>query len=440
MEVQIESPGALLRQMKVSIPAERVAQALDQRLKNIAGRAKVPGFRPGKAPFKVIQQQYGESARMEVVSDLVRGTYGEALAKAGVNPAGAPQLEVTAEKPGEPLEYVARFEVYPEVKLNDVAALQVEKPIVVVSEADQEKLIQNLRRNSRKLTPVTRPAAEGDVCKVDFEGRLDGEAFPGGKGDDVTLEIGQGQFLPGLERGVIGHAAGERFEADVEFPADYRNESLRGKTARFSVNLKEVQEASMPEVDDEFLKTHGVPEGAGYAGLQLKIRGALEAERDKAIRNRMKNQALDQLLTANPIEVPAALVAQETERMREEAAARFGRQLKPEQKLQLFPDEVLAAGARKRVALGLLVGEVIKSNELKLDEARVERALNEIASEYEQAEQVKQLYRGRPDLMQGLRALALEEQVVELLLRRARQQDVIMSLDQLLNPRQPASA
>src|SRR5882724_3792238 len=192
MEVQLESPGALLRQLKVRIPADRVAQALEQRLRNIAGRAKVPGFRPGKVPFKVIQQQYGDSARAEVVSDLVRGTYGEAVTKAGVNPAGAPQLEVIAERPGEPLEYVARFEVYPEVKLKDISSLKVEKPVTTVTGADIEKLVENLRRNRRTLTAVARTAASGDVCKVDFEGKLpDGEAFAGGKGENVAIEIGQ---------------------------------------------------------------------------------------------------------------------------------------------------------------------------------------------------------------------------------------------------------
>lgn len=440
MDVQLESPGTLLRQLTVRIPAEQVAQALDRRLKNIAGRVRVPGFRPGKAPFRVIQQQYGESARMEVVSDLVRGSYGEALAKAGVNPAGAPQLEVTAEKPGEPLEYVARFEVYPEIKLGDMAALAVDRPAVEVAAADVDKLIDNLRRNRRTLAAVTRAAAAGDVCKVDFDGKVGGEPFAGGKGENVSIEIGKEQFLPGLERGLIGHAAGEEFEVDVEFPADYRNEALRGKAARFAVKLNDVQEPGLPQLDAEFFKLHGVEEGAGLEGLRAKVGKALAAEVAKASHNRMKTQLLEQLLAANPIEVPAALVAQEIARMREEAASRFGRQIKPEQKLQLFPDEVLSAGARRRVALGLLLGEVIKSLDLQADEQRVEDALTGIAADYEQAEQVKQMYRGRPDLMQGLRAMALEDQVVERLLAQARQVEKKLTVDELLNPRAPAAA
>lgn len=434
MEVQVESPGGLRRQLKVRIPAERVAQALDQRLKNIAGRAKVPGFRPGKAPFSVIQRQYGDSVRAEVVGDLVRGTYGEAVSKAGVNPAGQPQLEVTGEKPGEPLEYVAHFEVYPEIKLGDLDALQVSQPVVEVTEDDVERLVQNLRRNRRELNLVERAAAEGDVCKLDFEGKLDGEPFAGGKGDNAQLEIGQGQFLPDLEKGLIGHKAGESFEVDVNFPADYRNEALRGKSTHFAVQLKEVREPRLPELDEEFFKAHGVAEGAGLEGMRAKVRTALEAERDKAIKNRLKSQVLDQLLAANPVDVPQALVEQETLRMREEAASRFGRQLKPEQKQQLFPDEVLAVGARKRVALGLLVSEVIKARQIVPDDARLERALAEIAADYEEAEQVKQHYRSRPELIQGLRAMVLEEQVVEALLAGAKRRDESMPLDALLKP------
>jgi trigger factor len=435
MEVQLESPGTLLRQLKVRIPAEEVAQAVDRRLKNIAGRARVPGFRPGKAPFKVIQQQYGESARMEVVSDLVRGSYGEAVAKAGVNPASPPQLEVTAEKPGEPLEYIARFEVYPEIKLGDFDALAVERPNVTVTDADIDKLVENLRRSRRTLQPVTRAAADGDVCKVDFEGKVDGEAFAGGKGTDVSIEIGKQQYLPGLEQGIVGHAAGETFECDVDFPADYRAEELRGKKARFTVNLKGVQEPKLPEIDAEFLKAHGADETTGVAGLREKVGKALQAEVAKARQNRMKAQLMDQLLAANPIEVPVALVAQETERMRDEAAQRFGRQLKPEQKAQLFPDEMLKDGARRRVALGLLFSEIVRKLEVKVDDERVEKMLDDMASSYEQKDQFKQMYRGRQDLMQSLRSLALEDQVIEKLLGEAKQVEKKFSVDELLQAR-----
>lgn len=441
MEVKVEAPGGLRRQMRVVVPAERVAKAVDERLKRVASRAKLPGFRPGKAPFKVIQQQYGDSARLDAISDIVNQTYPEALSQAGVSPAGAPKIDITAEKPGEALEYVAHFEVYPEITLNPLSQLQIERPQVEVGEADVDRLVDNLRRARRSLEPVQRAAAKGDVVTVDFLGKLDGEAFPGGEGKDVSIELGSSQFLPDLENGIAGHAAGEEFTVDVNFPADYRAENLRGKTAQFAVTLKEVKEAKLPAIDDEFLKAHSVEEGAGEAGLRAKCRTALEKERDKGIRNRLKTQALDQLLAQNPIDIPEALIAQEVPRLREEATARMNlAQVPPEKLKELLPDTLFAPQAQKRVALGLLIGEVIKSQDIKLDPARVEKALDEMAADYEQPEQVKAYYRSRPEMLQGLRAMVLEDQVVDHLIAGVAVNDKPMSLDELLNPQRAAQA
>ena len=443
MEVQLETPGGLLRQLRVRIPAERVAKAVDARLKRVAARAKVPGFRPGKAPFKVIEQQYGDSARMEAVSDIVQQTYPEALGKSGVNPAGMPKIDITAEKPGEPLEYVAQFEVYPEIKLADMKGLKLEKPVVEVSESDIDKLILNLRNSRRSLATVARAAQLEDAVTVDFLGKIDGEAFAGSEGKDVTIELGKGQFLPDLENGIVGHTAGESFSVPVKFPDDYRNEFLRGKTADFGMTLKEVKEPQLPAIDAEFLKAHQVEESAGEAGLRAKGRTALEKEREKALQSRLKSQTLDQLLSANPIEIPQTLIEQEIPRLREEAIARMNlAKIPDDKKRELLPDAIFTQNAHKRVALGLLIGEVIKTKEIKLDTERVETTLSELAADYEQPEQVKQFYRGRQDLMQGLRAMVLEDQVVATLIEGAAMTDVPMSLDDLLKPpaATPASA
>ncbi|TXH03522.1 MAG: trigger factor [Nevskiaceae bacterium] len=441
MEVHVEAPGGLRRQMRVRVPAERVSQAVGERLKRMAARAKIPGFRPGKAPFSVIQQQYGESARLDAVSDIVQQTYPEALGQAGVNPAGMPKIDITVEKPGEALEYVAHFEVYPEIKLADLSSLKIEKPAVEVTEADVDKLVDNLRKARRTLNDVSRAAQDGDSVTVDFLGTLDGVAFAGSEGKDITFEIGQGQFLPDLEKGIAGHAAGESFSVDVSFPEDYRAENLRGKTAQFAVTLKAVKEPKLPEIDADFLKAHGVAEGEGVDALRTKGRAALEKERDKAIQNRLKSQALDQLLAINPIDVPAALIEQEIPRMRQEAGARMNMAKINEDKLkELLPDALFEPQARRRVALGLLIGEVIKNREIKLDAARVEKALSDMAGDYEQPEQVKQFYRSRQDLMQGLSAMVLEDQVVDSLVAGVAPTAVAMSLDELLKPQQQAQA
>lgn len=435
MEVQVETPGGLLRQLKVSIPAERVEKAVDERIKKLAGRVKIAGFRPGKAPLKVVQSQYADAARMEVISDLVRGTYPEAVGKAGVNPASSPSFEVTGEKPGAPLEYTARFEVYPEIKLMGLDALKIEQPKVDVTDADVEKLIDSMRKARRTFTTVARAAKVGDTVKVDFEGKLAGEAFTGGKGTDAEIEIGSGRMLPDLENSFAGKSAGDTYTVDVKFPEDYRAENLKGKTAQFDVVVKDVREPKLPEIDAEFLKSHNVDEAAGVQGLRDKCRKALETERDKAVKNRVKVQVLDQLLANNPIDVPQAMAQQEIGRLRAETAERFqAAQLKPEQLLKMIPDEVLAPNAQKRVALGLLIGEVIKSKTLKLDTARVQTMLDSIAADYERPEQVQQFYRSRPDLMQGLHAMVLEEQVVDALIAGSKPVDKSMTLDELLNP------
>lgn len=437
MEVLLEAPGGLLRQLKVRIPAENVTKAVDQRLKQLSSRAKIPGFRPGKAPFKVIEQQYGATARMDAVSDLVQKSYPEALGKVNVNPAGMPKIDVTAEAPGQPLEYTASFEVFPEIALKGLESLSIERPVVSIEASDIDKLVENLRKGRRVLETVTRPVVSGDQVSIDFEGKFDGVPFQGGKGEKVQVEVGAGQFLPDLENGIVGHSAGEQFTVTVSFPEDYRAEELKGKTAEFDVLLHEVKEQRLPAVDDaEFLAAHNVD---SEAALRDKGRTALENEREKAIRGRLKSQVLEQLLAQNPIEVPQALIEQEVPRLRDDAAQRMNmRNMPPEKRAELLPASLFEDTARRRVALGLLIGEVIKAREVRLDPARVDKALSDMAADYEQPEEVKQYYRSNAQMMQGLGAVVLEDQVVEMLLNGVSPVDQPMSLEQLLNPKSAA--
>ncbi|MBL6749260.1 MAG: trigger factor [Nevskia sp.] len=442
MEINVESAGGLLRRLHVKIPYERVEREVGERLKRLAVRARIPGFRPGKAPMKMVQSTYGEATRMDVIGELVRQTWPEALQQAQVRPAGEPRFEITSEKAGEPLAYVASFDVFPEIQLEHLDAIEVKKPRVEVTEADVDRLVDNLRKSRRTLEPVARAAQAGDVAVVDFEGSIDGQPFQGGKGEKVEVELGAGGFLPELEAALAGHSAGDAFDADVVFPADYRRQDLQGKTARFAVKLLEVREVRLPALDAEFLKSHGVEESAGEAGLRAKCRTALETERDKAVKARVKREVLDQLLAAHPIEVPPSQIQQEVERLRLEAANRMqldraGGKLKPDKLAQMLPDVLFEESARRRVALGLLIGEVIRKRELKPDAERVERTLDELAGDYEHPEQVKTFYRSRPDMMQSLNAVVIEEQVVEALVAGARTTDVDLSMEELLKP--PAS-
>lgn len=437
MEVSIQAPAGLQREMHVTIPADRVAKAIDQRLRDISRRAKLPGFRPGKAPYKVIQQQFGSSARMEVVTDLVQSSYPEALVRSGVRPAGQPRIDVTAERPGEALQYVAHFEVFPEIQVLGLEALEVESPLVDVTEADVDRLVLNLRRGRRVLADASRPVATGDLVKVDFEGRLDGELFEGGKGDNVEVEIGLKQFLPDMENAIVGHSLGETFEAAVSFPDDYRAESLRGKTAQFSMTLKSHREIILPQLDDPaFLEAHSA---VSVDDLRAKAMIALENERKKAIHNRQKTQLMEQLATRNPLDVPQSLIDQEVPRVRDEAAQRMNlKQVPPEQLEQMLPGKLFEPAAKRKVALGLLLGEIIKQKEIRLDPVRVEQALESMATDFEQPEEVKAYYRSKPGMLDGLRSMVLEDQVVDVLLAAAAKVEKIMTLEQLLNPKAQA--
>ncbi len=443
MEVQIESAGGLSRRLHVKVPSERLEREFGDRMKKLASRVRIAGFRPGKAPLKVIQKQYGANTRMDAVSDLVRQTWPEALAQANIQPAGAPNFEITSETPGEPLAYVVTFEVYPDIVLGDLSTMQLTRPAVEVTEPDVDRLIENLRKAKRTLVLVERAAQTGDVVTVDFEGRIDGVAFEGGKAENTAIEVGEHKFMPDMETALIGRSAGESFVADVTFSAENRNPTLAGKTAQFSMTVKEVLEPKLPEIDEQFLKAHGVEEG-GPEALTAKCRAALTGERDKAVLARLKNEIMSQLVAMHPIDVPAAQVAEEVDRLRDEAVDRMGLnkdgKIKPEQLRTMLPAAAFEPTAKRRVALGLLLGEIIKSRKIEFDPARVERMLEEMASDYEQPEDVRQLYRSRPDLMQGLRGVAIEEQVVETLLAGARIAEQPMSLEDLLKSQNQAQA
>lgn len=440
MQVQLESQAGLARTLRVQIPAERFDKAVAAQIKRMAARTKMPGFRPGKAPQKMIEAQYKDAARYEAMNDIVNQTYPEALDKAQVQPAGQPRVELGNAKEG--VEYSIHFDVYPDITLDKLDTLTVNRPVVEITEPDVDRLIENLRRAKKSFVEVGRAAANGDQVTVDFVGKIDGEEFQGGKGNDVSFEVDSGQFLPDLEKGMVGHTAGEQFTVDVSFPQDYRAEALKGKTAQFDVTLKAVKEVVLPALDDaDFLKAHGVEAGEGEAALRAKSRTALENERNKGIKGRVKAQVLEQLLAAHPIDVPQSLIAQELPRLREEAANRMNMgKLTADKAREMLPDQLFEATAKRRVALGLLIGEVIKSRNITLDAAKVEQTLTDMATDYEQPEDVKQFYRSRPDMLQGLRAVVLEDQVVEALVSGATITDVPQSLESLLNPQAPAAA
>lgn len=435
MDVSVENPGGLTRRLQVEVPAERVSEAVDAKVKRVGQNARIPGFRPGKAPAKVLYQRYGEQARQEVLSELIQSTYPEAVEKSELNPAGQPEIELDSFENEGPLSFTAVVEVYPEIELKGLDDISVEKPVAEVTDADVDNTIERIRDQNKSWQAVERESADGDQAVVDYVGRIDGEAFEGGTGNDIEVALGEQQFLPDMERALVGRKAGEQFEVNVDFPEDYGAKDLAGQSAVFDVTLKTVNESKQAELDEAFLQQMGVEDGS-IDSLKDKVRESLEQESKNAADNSVKTQTMDALHDANPTDVPQSMVAQEIERMRKEAMQRMPEEMQQdeEQAKQLLPDEALQENAEKRVALGLLISEVISAKELELDQERVNVKMEEVAAGYgDQAEAVKNYYQQNPQLMQGLQAMVMEEQVVDTLLSAATVTDKETELDELLN-------
>ncbi len=428
MQVSVEQTGALERRMEVSVPRERVEQAVDQRLQQVSRTAKLKGFRPGKAPLKVIRQQFGAQVRQEVISDLLQSSFAEAVSQQKLTPAAGPRIEPITLAPGEDLKYRAIFEVFPEVALKNVDGLAVARPVAEVTEADIDARVLNLREQRPRFEAVDRESRETDRVTMDFVGLMDGAPFEGSKGDDVAVLLGGGRMLKEFESGITGMKAGDRKQVSVRYPDDYHNKSLAGKTAEFDVHMKKVEEKRLPELDDEFCREYGVLEG-GMAQLRGEVADNMRRELGDNVRARVKQQVLDRLLEANPVEVPKSLVDAQVREMQIDTARRIG----AKDASQVPPPEPFLEPARRRVALGILVGELIKTREIKVDRARVESRLADMAATYPDPETILKAYRQNPEALRQVENLVLEDQVVDYLLERAKVTDQKTTFKEVMN-------
>jgi trigger factor len=418
----------LERRMQVQVPAERVSQEIAARLKNISRTARLNGFRPGKAPLKVIRQQFGSQIHREVIGELLQSSYAEAVTQNQLAPAGSPRIEPQSMDEGQDLKYVATFEVFPEVVLQPMESLEVDKVTAEVTESDIDAMIERLRKQQMKYSAVTRAAANGDKVTIDFEGALDGVTFAGGKGENITIVLGEGRMLPELEQGLIGAAPGEKRDVTVNFPPDYRATELAGKQAIFATEVKSVEEPVLPEMDEEFCKSFGVTEG-GLPKLREDVAANMRRELEQALRNRNKAAVMEKLYTANPTEVPNVLIEGQIRDMQVEAMRRAG----TKDAAQAPPREPFVEPARRRVALGLLLNDVIRKQNLVVDRARVNERLDEMVSAYGDAEAMKRAYMQNAEAMRQVESLALEDQAVDWILEHAKVHEVKSSFKQLMN-------
>lgn len=431
MQVSVEATGGLERRITVQVPAERIEKEIGDRLKSLTRTARVAGFRPGKVPFKVIERKYGAQVRQEVLGEVVQSSFYEAVAQEKLRPAGGPKIEASKIEPGQNLEYSATFEVYPEIRLASLEGVSIERPVAEVTDEDVERVINTLRKQRVTWNEVDRPAQNEDRLIIDFEGLIDGAPFPGGTGKQVALVLGSGSFIPGFEEQLSGVRAGEQRTFDVQFPDDHPAKEVAGKQVRFQVNVSSVSEPQLPEVDEAFAKSFGISDGS-VQSLRAEVRQNMQRELDQTIRAKVKQQVMDALLEKNKIELPSVLVEQEIDRLIAQAQEQF-RDPARRQNLSL-PRSLFEEQARRRVALGLLLGEVIKANDIKLDQARVRQTVEGLASTYENPEEVVNWYYSNRNLLSGIEALVLEDQVVDLLLQQMNVVDTPTDFAALMNP------
>jgi trigger factor len=433
MQVSVETTRGLERRLTITVPAEKVDTEIKNRLRDIAKTQRIDGFRPGKVPVSVIRKRYGIAVRNEVAADMMQRNYVDALVGEKINPAGAPQIEQKMNQEGQDLEFVATFEVYPEVALKDLSTLPIDKPVVDVEDGDLDNMLETLRKQHATWKSVERKSKKSDKVTMDFVGTVDGEEFDGGKAEDFELELGQDRMIPGFEKGLIGAKAGEEVTVEVTFPEDYHAENLKGKPAVFAVKLNSVEQQVLPEIDDEFAALFGVEEG-GVDALKTEVRKNMARELGQAVKGKIKEQVIKGILAMHELDLPRSLIDQEIEGLRKQAMQRFGGQASPENMPEL-PADLFEEQAKDRVKISLLLGEVIKSNELQVEDDRVTALIENMASAYENPEEVVQYYKTNNELLQQMRNVALEEQAIDLVVENAAVSDAPASFDDIMNPK-----
>ena len=426
----VETLSSLERRVSMKLPANDIEKQIDERLKKLARNVRMPGFRPGKVPLKLVAQTYGPQVRSEVMSDAVQKAFTDAVKEANLRVAGYPRFEKKEGADAEALEFSATFEVYPEVRIGDLGEVTIERPQVTVDDAAVAKTVEILRKQRMKFVPATRAAREGDRVTVDFDGTIDGQPFQGGAAKDFAFTVGEGRMLPEFDAAVPGMAPGDSKTFELTFPQDYHGKDVAGKKASFTLALKKLDEPQLPEVDAEFAKSLGIADG-DIEKMRGEIRSNVERETAKRIETKLKSQVLDALLDKTPLELPKSLIQMEAQQLVQRAAADLqARGIKPEQ-VPLDP-AAFESTAKRRVALGLIIGELARTENLQPKPAEVRAVVEAEAATYESpAEVVKWIYM-QPQRLQEMEGVALEANVVKWVLSKAKVVDKPTPFDDLM--------
>lgn len=435
MQVSIETTSPIERRLTITVPAAEIDEVVSTRLKDTAKNVRLNGFRKGRVPMAIVHQRYGQDTRNEVVGEVMRERYVQAITDQGLNPSGNPDVDAVVNETGKDLEFIATLEVYPEIELASIEGTAVERPVVEVSEADIDEMIDTLRKQNAEWDVVERPAEDGDQVKIDFQGFIDDEPFEGGSAEGHTLVLGSNSFIPGFEEQLIGTAAGDEVSLEVGFPDDYQADHLAGKPATFKVKVHEVNGQALPAVDAAFMERFGVEDGDDQR-FRAEIGKNMQREASQAVDNRVKQQVLSALQKANDISVPKALIQQEVDGLKRQAAQQFG--LGEDFDVTQLPNELFEEQARGRVQVGLLLAEVIKHHELDAADDEIRAKVEALAEQYQEPEQVVEYYLGNDQLKNQVKSAILEEKAVDKLLEQSAITDVEMSYQAALAAAQQA--
>jgi trigger factor len=427
MQVSVETGEGLERRMRIDLPFERIQGEVDKRLQQLARSARLPGFRPGKVPINLLRQRYGEQVQQEVFGELVQTSFSEAVAKEALRPAGMPRIEPDIDHAEKRYGYTAVFEVLPQFELAPLSGKVLKRPVAQVTDADLEAMLERLRTQRKSWQPAQRPAQSGDRLTVAYTGTIDGEAFEGGSSASSQLELGSGRMIPGFEDGLIGARAGETRSLDITFPEGYHAAPLAGKPVRFEVTVNAVDESVLPEVDADFARSFGVEDG-DVERFRSDVRANMERELKQRIKARTKEAVMDVLVAENAVDIPAVLVSEEVRSLKEQMRQNLGGG-----RMEL-PDNLFEDSARRRVALGLIIAEIVKKNGIVANAASVREAVEEMASTYEQPQEVVDYYYADRKRLAPVESLVLEERVVDWVLGQVAVEDEATTFQQLTEP------
>jgi trigger factor len=430
MQVSVESTGNIGRKMNISVPAERIDGEVEKRLKDMRGQVKLDGFRPGKVPLSVVSQQYGDSIYQEVVGDVFQSTFNEAAMAEELRVAGYPNIEPQVLEPGKDLEYTATFDVYPVFDVGDIASLSLSKAQVEITDVDINKMIETLQEQQKEWQDVDRASETDDLMLIDFDGTVDGETFDGGSAKEFSVEVGAGRMLKDFDDALFGMSAGDEKNIDVAFPEDYPAENLKGKTAVFDIKVAVVRESVLPTVDEEFIKKFGIDNGT-EEGFRAGIKENMARELEQNIKARLKQSVMDGLYDIHDVDLPEFLVLEEIKHIRNEMAGNT-----EGADLSSLPDDLFKDQASRRVKLGLIVGEIITTNELKKDPQKVNDMLESMAATYEDPQAFIEYYKSNEQAMQTVEAAVMEEMIVDWVLEQASIKNEDMSFAELMSPKE----